>query len=425
MSSAEAPGCVPAVDVQEALETYRDEASFLWTQRQDALEAPNYSPRQFADLDEQLEAQLDALREAGTAGWSLCEDALHNDGPEDFFVAAVLAAADKAGRLLSLVERSRRSAEVVPGLASALGWIGLDDAMQAAALLAGCDDPLCRRLVLEACGAHRRDPGPALGAALSSSSTGERARALRLAGELGQVRALPAVSERLGDDKTEARFWAAWSAVLLGDRRHAPEVLRGLALRGGSRQREAFRLALLCLPEAEAHRLLVDAEQLPGAERLRIIGAGFAGQPRYVPWLIEQMAQPALARIAGEAFVLITGADFNLDQLEALPPEGFEDGPSDDPEDEDVEVPEDIALPWPDVERVKAWWMAHRPRFDTGHKYFMGQPPTPEHGLQVLRTGYQRQRVIAAHYGSLLQPGTVLFPTSAPAWRQQRLLPAA
>jgi hypothetical protein len=40
----------------------------------------------------------------------------------------------------------------------------------------------------------------------------------------------------------------------------------------------------------------------------------------------------------------------------------------------------------------------------------------------VLKTGHQRQRILAAHYLCLLNPGTPLFNTSAPAWRQQRLL---
>jgi hypothetical protein len=34
----------------------------------------------------------------------------------------------------------------------------------------------------------------------------------------------------------------------------------------------------------------------------------------------------------------------------------------------------------------------------------------------------QRQRILAAHYLCLLDPGTPLFNTSAPAWRQQRWL---
>jgi hypothetical protein len=42
--------------------------------------------------------------------------------------------------------------------------------------------------------------------------------------------------------------------------------------------------------------------------------------------------------------------------------------------------------------------------------------------IDVLKNGYQRQRILAAHYLCLLDPGTPLFNTSAPAWRQQRLL---
>jgi hypothetical protein len=39
-----------------------------------------------------------------------------------------------------------------------------------------------------------------------------------------------------------------------------------------------------------------------------------------------------------------------------------------------------------------------------------------------LKTGFQRQRIAAAEYLTLLAPGTPLFNTAAPAWRQQRLL---
>jgi hypothetical protein len=40
----------------------------------------------------------------------------------------------------------------------------------------------------------------------------------------------------------------------------------------------------------------------------------------------------------------------------------------------------------------------------------------------VLKTGLQRQRMLAAHHASLLRPGTPLFNTAAPAWRQKRAL---
>jgi hypothetical protein len=52
----------------------------------------------------------------------------------------------------------------------------------------------------------------------------------------------------------------------------------------------------------------------------------------------------------------------------------------------------------------------------------MGKPPTWEHCLDVLKNGFQRQRIAAAEYLCLLRSGTPLFNTSAPAWRQKRLL---
>ena len=58
-----------------------------------------------------------------------------------------------------------------------------------------------------------------------------------------------------------------------------------------------------------------------------------------------------------------------------------------------------------------------------GARYFMGAPVTREHCLDVVKNGYQRQRVLAAHYLCLLEPGTPLFNTSAPGLAgSQRLL---
>jgi hypothetical protein len=52
----------------------------------------------------------------------------------------------------------------------------------------------------------------------------------------------------------------------------------------------------------------------------------------------------------------------------------------------------------------------------------MGEPLNRENCLRVLKEGFQRQRIAAALYLSLLNPGTPLFEWRAPAWRQQRLL---
>ena len=65
MDNARYEAGLPAPVTADQIETYRDEAAFLWTQRRDALDAPHYSPQQFADLDEQLAAPAAASRPDG------------------------------------------------------------------------------------------------------------------------------------------------------------------------------------------------------------------------------------------------------------------------------------------------------------------------------------------------------------------------
>ena len=134
------------------------------------------------------------------------------------------------------------------------------------------------------------------------------------------------------------------------------------------------------------------------------------------------MSDDTLARLAGEALTLITGADLSVLALERRRPADFESGPNDDPDDANVNMDPDEGLPWPDQAKVQAWWDANSGRFTPGVRYFMGAPVTREHCIGVLKNGYQRQRILAAHYLCLLDPGTPLFNTSAPAWRQQKLL---
>lgn len=148
------------------------------------------------------------------------------------------------------------------------------------------------------------------------------------------------------------------------------------------------------------------------------------GDTALVPWLIERMADRAQARVAGEAFSTITGADLaalDLDQ----PPADHVSGPSDDPADDDVALDDDENLPWPDAARVQRWWQAQAAGMPAGQRCFLGAPVQAQRLHEVLRTGTQRQRAMAAHHLVLLQPGHALFPVAAPAWRQRRLLDAA
>lgn len=410
------------IAIAAVVSEHLEEARFLWTQRRRAVHAPNYSRRQFTDLDQRLEAHIDGLRVAEAGGWDAAVELLESPQPHDFFPVAVLAIEAVDGRLVQIVERAEEMPAALPALISALGWVRPKCLGGQVKPLLEAASPVRQYLGIAACAVHRRDPGLPLEHALSSGVPAVRCRALRSAGELGRLDLLPMVLNGLGDDLLAARFYAARSAVLLGHRGKALEALIGGAFETGPHQLACLGLSLQSAGMERGHEVLRQLGEVPDANRLRILGSGFLGSVRYVPWLIEQMSRPVLARVAGEAFVNITGADFNLGQLAQPPPADFEDGPTEDPADENVEVPEDVALPWPDAERVKLWWDQHRARFDPTARYLLGLPLGRDACADVLKGGFQRQRVMAAVHLALLNPGASLFNTSAPAWRQQKLL---
>src|SRR5208337_4999599 len=128
------------------------------------------------------------------------------------------------------------------------------------------------------------------------------------------------------------------------------------------------------------------------------------------------------ARVAGESFSLITGVHIAYDKLEGEKPEGFEAGPTENPEDEDVAMGADLDLPWPDPTLIQKWWNARQGNFAKGTRYLLGKPIEPESLRQALKTGYQRQRAAAALELAILKPGRPLFEVRAPGFRQQQLL---
>jgi uncharacterized protein (TIGR02270 family) len=140
-----------------------------------------------------------------------------------------------------------------------------------------------------------------------------------------------------------------------------------------------------------------------------------------VGWLLAEMAVPARARLAGEAFALITGANIAHPALEGERPEGVDAGPTDDPDDENVALDPDEHLPWPDRDKLEQWWFDYKSEFRAGTRYVLGNPITPEWLWEVLAIGRQRQRAAAA-IELAMESGGPLFEVRAPGFRQRALL---
>ena len=405
------------------IQQHAEESAHLRHIRSVLTSAPHVKLHHLRRLDDRLAAHLDGLAVAGEFGSSLCEAALENPGVGEVFATAVRAIEEKDERRLDkLFALVGAVVEAQPGLISAFGWVSANYLQGTGAKLLASKESLQRLVGIAACAMHGVDPGATLAQALTDLEPRLRARALRAAGELGRRDLLLLCEQYLGDEDAACRFWTAWSAMLLGNRAKAVDVLKAFSLLPGPFRERALQLALKVMELKDAHALLKTWAQDTTNLRPLIQGAGVVGDPFYVPWLIKQMNELKTTRLAGEAFSFITGLDLAYLDLDRKPPEGVDFGPTEDPADDNVAMGPDDDLPWPDPNKIQAWWDANKPRFHEGVRYFMGEPVSVPHCQKILRDGYQRQRIAAAQYLCLLQPGTPLFNTAAPAWRQQRWL---
>lgn len=371
------------------------------------------------DLDERLSAHIDALAIAGDAAWTLCQTALEDVSAGSIFVATVHSILEKR---LDRLEQLMAMVCAVPaaraGLVSAFGWLEPRQLQNIVANLLRSSDVDTRVTGIAACASHRVDPG--LRRLLEDPHPLVRARALRTAGELGLREWLPVCTAAIRDEAAACQLWGARSAVLLGDRQSALDWLASFV--STDQQAPVFDLVLSALPLHPGHELLRSLGTNPANPGWQLRGSGLVGDAAYVPWLLRKMHEPQAARRAAEAFASITGADLIRHNLEGQSPADFPSGPDDDPSHDDVLMDADDHLPWPDVPRIEDWWARNSARFRSGQRYFVGAAITREHCTEVLKTGNQRQRMLAALHLCLLEPGSVLFEWRAPAWRQTQAL---
>lgn len=418
------PAEISAGKIIVVIAQHAQEAAFLWLLRDAAVSQPHYSLADLAKLDDRVEAHIDGLRIAGDDGWAILKKQLEEyTEPGEAFAASVLAfESSKDDRIAEVVKFGTKSPEVARGLISALGWLSYDKAEKFIRRLLEAEAPAVRRLGIACSAIHRQNPRRPLEQALADADPRLRARALRTVGELGLVDLLPTVRKNLTHEDRNCRFWAAWSLALASSDKDAIAQLQAVAESDSPYRERAVQIATRRLEPSAAKMWQRKLSQNPKQIRLAIIGAGALGDPEAVPSLIERMKNPPLARVAGEAFTMITGVDIAYQDLDTDKPEGFEAGPTEKPEDADVAMDADENLPWPKPEMIQKWWNARQGEFVKGTRYLVGKPITPEWLHQVLREGRQRQRAAAALELALKQRGSKLFEVRAPGFRQQKIL---
>jgi uncharacterized protein (TIGR02270 family) len=420
-------------NVEIIVSQHAEDASHLRNSRRTLVSSPHVELNRLSRTDERLAAHIDGLKTAGAYGRTVCRQLLNLPNRGAIFVNTVLAIEaqdrDEIGKLLAVAESNP---DARSGLLSALGWVDTELIRGLAGNWYDGTSLEWHCAILLACGFQGVDPGKNLMQFLRSDEPRLVSCALRVAARLGRIDLL---SVALTHDDSNfvvpakgciaISSWARLIAVMLGNRATALDMLKLDAFALQPLSDLSFKLAILAMPIEPNYAWLREwaaVANTPWIRRRLIRGCGLSGDIRFVPWLIEQMNDLAVSRLAGESFSFITGAHLALQDLERKPPENAPNGPSDDPADENVAMDEDEGLPWPDVARVHAWWSTQADRFPSGQRYLVGAPASEKQCLKVLNIGGQRQRAVAAVTRCLLKPGTPLFQVAAPAWRQKRWL---
>lgn len=410
---------------ENPVHTFRDsfdrgvvDTAFLWSLRSIAVEQPNYSTADLAELEVRIDDQLDFLMSAPDIGWTACEAALSLQQPGETFAAAVIALrSHDVEKIKIAVQNGLSQPNTFPGLASALGWLPAELARPWVERFLKGKDMNHKHLGVAACSLRRENPGEILNDILSREDCRAHsllhARALRLVGELRRQDLMPMLQKNLGNADATAAFWANWSGILLGQ--HALVTnLQPITLTPGPFQARAIQLAFRALPVKQGREWISALAKNSVNARAVISATGVLGDPHAVNWLISKMPDPALARLAGEAFTLITGIELDKHglTLTAKPPLAI---PNNDPKDSFVGLDEDEHLPWPDAEKIAALWRNHGQHFLVGRRYLLGKPISPDWLKQILVQGYQRQRHAAALELALIDSQSRLVNTRARA----------
>lgn len=408
--------------IASIVEQHATELAFLWSQRARLAVAPNCRLRELAAVDERLRAHLSGLIAAGTTGRTIASKILTlEDGGDHFALAALaLATGHKAELHRVLAASEAGSKDHQRAVIGAFGWTAPTLLREVVAELFASRSVFHRTIALASCAAHAVDPGQALVSALQVSSL--CARAAQVAAIIGRVDLLPRVVQALDTmEGNEDSLRLALGALLLGERNLGRARLFRLAMVPSEFQRRALVPALTAADIEMGNQVLKRLRGVGVAEEVVIEGAGYVGDPRYVPWLIGQMENPRLARRAGFAVSLITGVDLVAAEL-ARALTTIEELPDEDSSDEEVAMGDDEALPWPDKEKVTVWWKQRHRMYAEGNRHLCGAPVTAHQCREVLLMGFQPQRAVAALHLKVADPTRRLFEYRAPAWRQQRWL---
>lgn len=343
---------------------HAEELAYLWQRRRASLRAPDIMLRDFAYLQERIEAHLQGLLVAGDELVPMLDGALHGDQRDDVFAAAwALLRSERPGTTRKVLEAfAAAGGAPLEGFADALAMAppGLSGATLQAALVHG--SPPHAAAAALALGSHRQlDPrSPRLGSLLRDASPAVAAVAWRALLALDATPGAPRLpfAEALRVPSPALRRAVLDVAVWRGEA-WVPEAVRQLAADGDETGLGWY--AALCPADEQDAALTLLARQ---PAHLRAALAARLGRPAALKAVFAWMADPdpALAAASAQAWEHMTGLSIEGERR-ALP-----SAASVDPLTQ--EFPVMVFLP--DLARARQLWAAHGERWLAGGRWCRG-----------------------------------------------------
>jgi uncharacterized protein (TIGR02270 family) len=386
---------------RDIFEQYSTDAAFLWLLRSIAIEQPHNSCHDIFVLEQRINKQLNGLMSAVDTGWAVCKEALSQEEAGEVFTATVIAMrSHDAVKIQQAVLAGLSSNECSKGLISAMGWLPENIVTPWLQRFLNGKDMSHKLLGIATCSVRRQDPGEILTQILKRSECQQHqalyARALRLVGELRRQDCMPALQVAINDERDDIRFWSNWSAVLLGQKACLQQLKPFVLDNASQYQYLAMQLCFRVLTVEQGRVWISALAQNESNIRAVIQATGILADPHAVNWLITKMTDPKLAKVAGEAFTFITGADLVKHQLTAEQPITHPMHPNNELDDSDIELDTDENLAYPDHKKVAALWRSKGQKFIIGRRYFLGKLLTTQWLKVIVNDGTQRQRHAAA-----------------------------
>ncbi len=286
--------------LRAVVEQHAEEAAFLFTMRGALVRAPHARVADLVRADERIAANLEGMKiaRAGVVE-ARARGALARGDAGEVFAAAVLAlespSAERVAHVIDASPPRRARAQArrgAPRGCRSRGWRRRSPNLRASpssSLASG----RARRPIRHPPGATRA--GRSTWPSSIDDADLQRDHALRAIGELPPPgpprRALRRRAARRNE--RDSRFWAAWSAILLGDASAVPVLSPAMATRGGPYARKRRpRSRRSRGPTHEAVAWIADLSPRPELRRIAARAAAALGDPGSIPMLLDWMTVP-------------------------------------------------------------------------------------------------------------------------------------